>query len=105
MKLRDLFTSPVVEAPPVVPEPPHVRLHVTHEGMQSGDMTIDGWWVGSDSDFAFLIRASILGDDGRVTQIEGRADVPLSRIFLREHVVAVSTPIALAAASGQAASG
>lgn len=83
----------LVSKPASVPEPLHVRLHVLHEGTDSGDMTIEGWQVAERSEYLLLERASILHADGRRTTLSGHVDVPRSRVILREHLVAVSAPL------------
>lgn len=74
-------------------DPPHVRLHVLHEGTDSGDMTIEGWQVATRGGFVWLDRATLLEGDGRRTTLAGRVEVPIGRVLLREHLVAVSSPL------------
>lgn len=75
------------------PTPRHVRLHVLHQGAAAGDMTIDGWQIGERGGYLLLERASIVQEDGKLVRLEGHVDVPLERVLLREHVLAMSGPI------------
>jgi hypothetical protein len=78
--------------PVVLPEPPHVRLHVVHQGSASGDMTIEGYLVGGDADWVWVDRAILVEADGRRRFDGGRVEVPRSRILLKEPLFAMSLP-------------
>ena len=73
-------------------EPKHVRLHLLHEGTDSGDITIEGFQTKESKAWIVLDRAVILAADGRRTRLEGAIDIPRARLLLREHLVAVALP-------------
>lgn len=73
-------------------EPKHVRLHLLHEGTDSGDMTIEGFQTRESRQWVVMERAVILHGDGRRTRLAASIDIPRSRLLLREHLVAVALP-------------
>lgn len=81
-------------------DPLHVRLHVAHEGADSGDITVEGWQVAERRDSAgnlWLVvdRATLLETDGRRVTLEGQTDILARRVILREHLVDVAVRLPL----------
>lgn len=72
---------------------PTVRLHVLHEGADSGDMTVQGILIGERRDqnhelWLILDKARALHDDGTSTELPG-LEVKASRIILLQNLVGV----------------
>lgn len=74
-------------------EPRHVRVHILHEGADSGDVTVEGFQTSESRHWIVLERAVLLQDGGeRRTRLQGPVEVPRARLLLREHLVAVALP-------------
>ena len=74
-------------------EPRHVRVHVLHEGSDSGDVTIEGFQTRESRHWVVLERAVLLQDGGqRRTRLQGPVEIPRGRLLLRECLVAVALP-------------
>lgn len=76
-----------------LPEPPLVRLHVVHEGTDSGDMTVEGFLVADRQDYLVLTGASIIASDGRRTVLEGQTRVPRGRVVIVQRMASISSPL------------
>jgi len=70
----------------------HVRLHILHEGSQTGDVTLEGFETSERRDWIVLERATLIEHDGSRRRLQGPIDVPRRRVVLREHLVAVALP-------------
>jgi len=70
----------------------HVRLHILHEGSQTGDVTLEGFETSERRDWIVLERAVLIEHDGARRHLRGPIDIPRGRVILREHLVAVALP-------------
>jgi hypothetical protein len=73
---------------------PHVRLHLVHEGSDTGDVTVEGQQTGERRDRAgqrwlVLHEAALLLPDGGAEHLDGETLIPVARVVFRQTIMDV----------------